>query len=949
MSTKTTFKRFALVTVAALGFGLLTSVAPASAALSTGISLNTTSMTVVGGSSTDTPLAIIKINVSSTDGTGLQTNESITASVTGVPTGVSAKTVFGNAADLRFTEVNQAGNNVVSNWSRSAVTTTAAGVTNPCVNLDASSQIDGQIGIAGCGYTGMDGADTSSTSTTASTKVVSYYMAIFPAFGKDVVDQGVYTITFTHTDANQNLVDTETLKLDFVSTSIKSGAVLTLSTAGTFVKGETLGYTSTKYAKLVVANRDGGKIRTKTGTAVAPTMSLLDSDGIAAANVAPTNGAANVITAVDDGTAGGSGLYGKDFGTYTTAAGFSANDGTFGVTWGAYYTWDDLGNTIKAVYGAASATKAITAYAASSGYTATATASATGLIGSGSAYTAPLSTKSVTVTVKVLNGSTAVQDYPVTFTTTWTGAANGDVSPVSGSTGSSVVRTNSSGVATLTLTNNAPADAASASVAAVAGASTATNSPVVITWAKSKPASIVVDPAGPMTVALKAVTKATFTVLDSFGAPVAGEVVNLTLTGANNALGTVYLPSATSDANGQVSYTLTDAAAVAADTDTIKATSTTVSSVTGSLVLTYAATAPVVASMKVYVDASETASTWSTLVPATTIYRTGSTGYSLNQTKDITKSLTPSTVSSTDDVVGFNVNTLASATTAASGVPVVVTISDGGWILSSAGLPVKTRTFYTSTLGLTGAIKVTATTPGVKTITFTSGAVTSSATLAFTNEIDGSTARFVTLTSGANNATATANSEVLPSFTAKVTDNLGNPVAGVTFSIVATGAGRLATGGKTVQWTTDATGEYTFELSSTTAGAATVTVSASSTATNQLADLAGYVGATAVTGAKAGNSTASGTVTFAEGSSASATNAQAAADAAAEATDAANAATDAANAAAEAADAATAAAQDAADAVAALSTQVTELVSALRKQITSLTNLVIKIQKKVRA
>jgi hypothetical protein len=72
-------------------------------------------------------------------------------------------------------------------------------------------------------------------------------------------------------------------------------------------------------------------------------------------------------------------------------------------------------------------------------------------------------------------------------------------------------------------------------------------------------------------------------------------------------------------------------------------------------------------------------------------------------------------------------------------------------------------------------------------------------------------------------------------------------------------------------------------------------------------------------------------------------------DAAAEATDAANAATDAANAAAEAADAATAAAQDAADAVAALSVAVTEMVSALKKQITALTNLVIKIQKKVKA
>jgi len=76
---------------------------------------------------------------------------------------------------------------------------------------------------------------------------------------------------------------------------------------------------------------------------------------------------------------------------------------------------------------------------------------------------------------------------------------------------------------------------------------------------------------------------------------------------------------------------------------------------------------------------------------------------------------------------------------------------------------------------------------------------------------------------------------------------------------------------------------------------------------------------------------------------------QAAADAAAEATDAANAATDAANAAAEAADAATAAAQDAADAVAALSAQVATMMAQLKAQLTALTNLVIKIQKKVKA
>ena len=75
----------------------------------------------------------------------------------------------------------------------------------------------------------------------------------------------------------------------------------------------------------------------------------------------------------------------------------------------------------------------------------------------------------------------------------------------------------------------------------------------------------------------------------------------------------------------------------------------------------------------------------------------------------------------------------------------------------------------------------------------------------------------------------------------------------------------------------------------------------------------------------------------------------AATDAANEATDAANAATDAALAAADAADAATAAAQDASDAVAALSASVSKMIASLKAQITSLTNLVIKIQKKVKA
>jgi trimeric autotransporter adhesin len=102
-----------------------------------------------------------------------------------------------------------------------------------------------------------------------------------------------------------------------------------------------------------------------------------------------------------------------------------------------------------------------------------------------------------------------------------------------------------------------------------------------------------------------------------------------------------------------------------------------------------------------------------------------------------------------------------------------------------------------------------------------------------------------------------------------------------------------------------------------------------------------------ITSGATGNPVVTTSSTVGTGSTEAAANA--ATDAANEATDAANAATDAALAAADAADAATAAAQDASDAVAALSATVATLVASLKAQITSLTNLVIKIQKKVKA
>jgi hypothetical protein len=107
----------------------------------------------------------------------------------------------------------------------------------------------------------------------------------------------------------------------------------------------------------------------------------------------------------------------------------------------------------------------------------------------------------------------------------------------------------------------------------------------------------------------------------------------------------------------------------------------------------------------------------------------------------------------------------------------------------------------------------------------------------------------------------------------------------------------------------------------------------------------GSTAAAANAGLATANQAVKGSVTVNVSSAAT----SAAIDAANEAAQAASDATDAALAAADAADAATTKAQEAVDAVATLSAQVSKMISALRAQLTTLTNLVIKIQKKVRA
>jgi len=319
--------------------------------------------------------------------------------------------------------------------------------------------------------------------------------------------------------------------------------------------------------------------------------------------------------------------------------------------------------------------------------------------------------------------------------------------------------------------------------------------------------------------------------------------------------------------------------------------------------------------------------------------------------------------------------TVRSATGAASGSGILVTFAGSADDIFLNGV----NTGVTNTLGQ-ASVSVYRTKVGFQTLTATANGVSGTGTSVLWSNDPGATAADGTTAPGfsdARNITVTAGQSVIggsaATVVAKVTDRWGNAVEGVLVTWSISGVGRPVTGADLTVGT-DSNGNAQVQVTSLESETGSMTVTASIGAVGGAIDLAGkvvasnanadgYTTSATVAGVTAGNFTSSGTVTFTKNTATSTGDAllalaqalgtrdqaSATVDAAAEATDAANAATDAANAAAEAADAATAAAQDASDAVAALSAQVSEAIAGLKKQLVSLTNLVIKIQKKVKA
>jgi hypothetical protein len=187
-----------------------------------------------------------------------------------------------------------------------------------------------------------------------------------------------------------------------------------------------------------------------------------------------------------------------------------------------------------------------------------------------------------------------------------------------------------------TITNSNPIDGATATVN-LTGFATTQPTDQVITWTKSKAATVTVTISGAY-VALKSANTFTATVTDTFGAPVAGVLLKPVVSGSNKDAATAPRATLTTDAAGTASITLTDAAAVAAGTDTVTFTEvgTTVS---GSSTITYAATAPAATALTPYYSTTVGADldAITTPTPATGIYYSGSTKFELSNTRNTSK------------------------------------------------------------------------------------------------------------------------------------------------------------------------------------------------------------------------------------------------------------------------------------------------------------------------
>jgi hypothetical protein len=885
MSTKTTFKRVALVAVAALGFGML-SVVPSSAGAATAAQVGVITLGAPGTGRVGTAItATVKITEGATPLANAD-NVTLRAMFVSVPAGSTAKVAF-----------------------------SATGAVTP---FAATPGVYTAAGAAG------NELYPAKFYLTASAAAATSLQAGVVGFIPDVVGSYVLRV-WNDADLTGSVSTNEVKATDLTFTVGAAPAAITVTkingtTAVSGTHGALVKIALTDANGLAAGLANGESIRITPGTTTADIYKINGTDP----TYTPGSGALDLT-------------YDKFVGgvTWLNLTDSAAATVTFSLA-GQGTSVSTLVGTFSVIYAtidaSATATTIITGAAATQFVSGT-----DGIAGTNTTATIPLAAKTITYyTVGTVIADLAGGAYAKATVTDSDGRVSGSASQVF--TGLSydvaylmtanAAATGTTGSFTVSLSptaanqgfNVTTGTQTSALVSGVTTALVATSSGI----ASATPAAVTLQIGAKLTYAV--------TVTDQFGRALSNSSVRMVITGRNGNQ-SVVPPTTTTDADGIASFTLTDGPVAGqtslSDSIVFTATGFDGTSIAATAVtITWSATAIAVGTVTILGGDNGTTTGVASTTPNVKDIAAG----------DGAQAGTQPFIATVKDAAG---NLLA-------GIPVTFTVSG-----TSNAVLSTTVSGYTSAAGTVSA-SVYGWIAGTYTVTATAG--DKSGTAGFT------VAQQTALEARAISATVSGTI-----VTSKVVDRFGNVVAGVTVYATKTGPGFFGAGVTSTSAVTNTAGIAEFVIAG---GDAEVTVStldpnatAGTKAYGQTCAAATFVGclttSLALTAATVGTSTAAETgvgaslsaagVSSAKVSVVGDSSAQAAADAAAEATDAANAATDAANAAAEAADAATAAAQDAADAVAALSTQVSEMVNALKKQITALTNLVIKIQKKVKA
>jgi trimeric autotransporter adhesin len=991
MSTKTTFKRVALATVAAMGFGLL-SVVPASAAPADVV----VTATLTTGTQTAPVGSTVTTTIKATGAAEFATSKDATLTLAAATAPASATGTSLASAALSLTDstlTNTSNNGYIGTLTSTTVITVAGGSGTPN-GLNPETPVVGTVSVTAKvpgtytytitpeGGTGTDVAATFTihfVETSVSISTIAATAFSVGANGKGGSYLVRYAGSTTATDSVVNpkaralsapalsgiaaglLIGDTTVangQADFAAGNTATNDVNATASANS-VTGKTYydatfafwpdkdgaysflffndtndnGFVDGSDVSTTLTITVGSSVAAITTTAMSTTGAVSGADGVAVVlSVKDANGTVIAPSAAEGVLVSltGAAKVAKVNGTSVTAAStYTLGTNDFDAKGQAYLniTNGTAESVILTANGSGSTASSVAATALGLTFS---TASDTGglLAPVAAAKVNVISVNSYEVKVGAVTAAFEVAGttdtvYKVTVTDTtgrisgkanlkWDRAVTGAASKLSVSQAATTIAVNDA----YTLTTNGGAVVVTAKATDMADAdSSVTASPSAISAVAGA------------TTAIKAIVK------DQFGNALPNAIVTITYSGRNTQLGTSVLVT---DSLGSVTFTYTDTAVgVVGSTDTITFSAVSVAGGTAKTTNVTVSYNALNAISSVLINGGNTTDS----VTATTVIR-----------KDILAG-TAGASTSVNDVTATVKN---AAGAALAGVAVTFTVTGTGAAVPSNEVTVYTNTSGVATSAVYGWIA------GTYTYTATAGAVSGSGTITFAQTAAGEERAI----------SATVSGSIV---TAKVVDRFGNPVPLVKVWATKSGIGYFGNGLTKTDGTTDTKGEVqftvaggnadvtvaTYDISDVTAKGSGQTCSRAGTAT--CADLA--ADDTALTATTVGTAITAETGVGASLSAAGVAKATvsvvadtanldaatAAADAAAEATDAANAATDAANAAAEAADAATAAAQDAADAVAALSTQVSEMVNALKKQITALTNLVIKIQKKVKA